>query len=249
MKKTQQINKEKMQLPHPRDRKVRQLQRKEKRFLKLESRKQVQVDARIQRAMRFLWFRTQCLALGYHTKVPVDDVPILVQLYVDRHEDELRQLKALNSPPAGRIKEIEALHAKEKEMFTNSGFEVPILTSSDDFEILTEIWDGIPETASVLTAEFVKLPSTGLNENRKQELKNKLTSLDEVRQSVVKVLPHRYSKKAIENSHRLRAKKSVKKMGSMEEVQQRTLTKGKAKRDMQRKQEVRATLSKMREKR
>lgn len=249
MKKLQQLTKEKMQLRHPRDRKVRQLQRKEKRYLKLESRKQVQVDARVQRAMRFLWFRTQCLALGYHSTVPVDDVPILVQLYIDRHDDELRQLKSLKNPPAGHIKELEVLHTKEQEMFTVSGFEIPVLTNSDDFEILTEIWDGIPETASVLTTEFVTAPSAGLISDRMQELKNKLTSLDEVRQSAVKVLPNRFSKKAIKNVHRLQAKRSIKKMDSAEEVQLRTLTKGKAKRDVLRKQEVRATLSKMREER
>lgn len=246
MKKARQVRKEKAQLPHPRDRKVRQLERKEHRLKKLEKRKQFQEEARIQRALRFLWFRTQCFALEYKTVVPSDDVPVLIQLYIDRHEDELRHLKSLKNPPAGRIKEINALSREEQEAFMSSGFEIPILTTSDDFDILTEIWDGCPETASVLTTEFVRAPCIGICEERKRELKDRLASLDEIRMNAAAVLPRRFAKKAIKNMNCVKEKKSVKKMDSSKEVQQRTVAKHKAKSEKKRKMEVDATLSKMR---
>lgn len=247
MKKNRQISTEKLQLPHPRDRKVRQLQRKEQRLRKLERRKEIQEDIRIQKALRFLWFRMQCLALKYEKVVPDDDIPILIELYIGRHEDELLQLKSLTNPPTGRIREIEAVFTEEREKFMNSGFEIPVLTDNNDFEILTEIWDGLPETASVIATEFVKGPSGGVNDVRKRELKNRLIPLDDVRMNATEVLPRRFSRKAVKNSNLRKEKKSVKKMDSVKEVQQRALAKGNAKSEMKRKQEVRAILAKYRE--
>eukprot|EP00796_Vickermania_ingenoplastis_P006656 gene6656-4772_t len=240
--KVNQVQKELRSVSHPRDRRVRQLEKKEKRLLKMQSKKQAQQDERIKRSMRFLWFRSQCLALGYATDpVPRETIQLLTQLYISRHQEELQEIKNRSNPPAGRIKEIEALYAQEMAMFHTGGLEVPAMSSSDDVEILTTIWDGIPETSSVLETELVKDPGNLRNE-KLCALKEKLATLDAVREQAGAVLPRRFSKKTERN-----LKKSVKHMEKADDIRKRGASKLLKKQKERSKKESKSALAEMRQ--
>lgn len=247
MKKEIQLRRETQALTHPRDRKVRQLQKKEKRLSKMMNRKQMQTNARLLKVMRFIWFRTQCVALGYTTTpVPADVIPLLVQLYINRNLDELMELKSRPNPPAGRIKEIETVYAEEMEAFKGSGLEIPVLTNSDDVEILTEIWDGIPETSCVVETALVPQPDS-LDEVKLNQIQSQLVSLDSVREEAVAVLPRRMAKKT---EKLLRSKnekkKSVKRMDGADDIRRRTAAKQSSKQKERSKKETKEALAKLR---
>ncbi|KPA81809.1 hypothetical protein ABB37_04078 [Leptomonas pyrrhocoris] len=145
---------EKRAVPHPRDRSVRQLEKKEKRAIRLDAQKTRLKSEQTLHLMRFFWFREQCGALGYVTEaVPDDVVALLAQLYVERNDEELAELKAQRNPPLGRIKTLEALRQQEMdELASAKGLRMPSLSDADDVEILTEIWDGTKETVMVVNA-------------------------------------------------------------------------------------------------
>lgn len=248
MKKEIQLRRETQALTHPRDRKVRQLQKKEKRLSKMMNRKQMQSNARLLKVMRFIWFRAQCLALGYTTApVPSDIIPLLVQLYINRNLDELRDIKARPNPPVGRIKEIETVYAEEMEAFKGSGLEIPVLSNSDDVEILTQIWDGIPETSCVIETMLVPQPEP-LNESMMNQIKSQLVPLDSVREEAVAVLPRRMAKKTekLRSKNINEKKKSVKHMVAADDIRRRTATKLRTKRIERSKKETKEALSKLR---
>lgn len=245
MKKDASIHKERKNVCHPRDRKVRQLEKKEKHILKKENRRINQKNERAKRAMRFLWFRKQCQALGSHP-MSEEEIILLTQLYINRHLDELAELKTRINLPKGRITEIQSCLADELSQFQGSGFEVPVLSNSDDVEILTQIWDGIPETSCVVETEFVQ-SSESIDEGKLQALKKRLVSLEEIRQEALNVIPQRLAKKSLKlQETRKNVKKSVKKMDTPEEIRHRIAVKRTKKQKERNKAESRAVLAGLR---
>ncbi|KAG5490803.1 hypothetical protein JKF63_00925 [Porcisia hertigi] len=188
------IAREKRAVPHPRDRSVRQLEKKEKRAARLDAQKNKLKMEQALQFMRFFWFREQCIALGCKTSaVPDETVAQLVQLYVDRNKEEMSALRALRNPPVGRIRVLEAtLQSEEDELHSAKGLRVPSMTNADDVEILTEIWDGAQETVTVV-------PLTGFSmQHRKSPTKEALEKLrqclrpvTEIRQETPVTLPKR----------------------------------------------------------
>lgn len=243
MKKNGKLEKEIQALSHPRDRKVRQLQKKEKRMSKMAKRKQTQNDIKIKKAMRFLWFRTQCIALGRTTSpLNEEEAVVLTKLYISRHQEELQIIKSRSNPPIGRIKEIELLYREEHEAFQSSGLEIPVVTSSDEIEILTTIWDGLPETSSVLNTEFVHDRETSVE--CLNAIKKQLMHLDNVREAAKEVLPRRMTKK-IKSIQK--QKTSVKAMDNTSDIRRRTASKHIKKQKEMRKSQYEAALAQLRE--
>lgn len=185
---------EKQAVPHPRDRSVRLLEKKEKRATKLEAQKTKLKTEQTLQLMRFFWFREQCIALGHTSAaVPEATVALLVRLYVDRNIAEVAALQAQRTPPLGRIKVLEATRqAEEDELQSAKGLRVPSLMDDDDVEILTQIWDGAPETVTVV-------PLTGFSMQRRPaptdaalaELSRRLRPVAEVREEAPVTLPKR----------------------------------------------------------
>ncbi|KAK7202266.1 hypothetical protein NESM_000298100 [Novymonas esmeraldas] len=198
-------------VPHPRDRAVRQLEKREKRIVRLDEQKTRLKTEQALRLMRFFWFREQCLALGYTSSaVPEDTVALLAQLYVDRNKEELAALRAQRNPPAGRIKVLEAtLQAELDELHSTKGLRLPSLADADDVEILTEIWDGAPETATVV-------PVAGFSMQRRAppapdalaRLSQRLRPVAEVRDEAPGTRPRRVVKFHAARKKKVSAKKT-----------------------------------------
>ncbi|GET93739.1 hypothetical protein, conserved [Leishmania tarentolae] len=211
---------EKRAVPHPRDRSVRQLEKKEKRAIRLDAQKNKLKMEKTLQLMRFFWFREQCIALGYTTTaVPEETVVQLVHLYVNRNKEELSALRLQRNPPVGRIKVLEAtLQAEEDELHSAKGLRVPSMTDADDVEILTEIWDGAPETVTVVPLSSVSMQhSTPPTKEALEQLLQRLRPVGDIRKEAPVTLPKRAVKFHAAQSQQkstvpTRMKVSVKKM-------------------------------------
>lgn len=188
------LAREKREVPHPRDRSVRQLEKKERRAIRLGIQKTRLKTEQALQLMRFFWFREQCIALGYTmTAVPDDVVAQLAQLYVERNDEEVAELKAQRNPPRGRIKALEATRQQEMdELASAKGLRVPNLADADDVEILTEIWDGTKETATVVSAVgFSMAGRAAPSRAALAQLAGSLRPVAEVREEAPVTLPKR----------------------------------------------------------
>lgn len=174
-------------ISHPRDRRVRQLSKKEKRNEKLEAQKARRRSEEALRVLRFCWFREQCLALGHTTTpVPARTVELLTRLYVDRNVDEVAALRAERNPQTGRIGKLEALREHElRQMHSAEGIAIPSLGDADDVEILTTVWDGAADTVSVVAATTLTLGAEeGEDEKEsRRALAAKLRPIEELREA------------------------------------------------------------------
>lgn len=185
---------EKREVPHPRDRSVRQLEKKEKRAIRLDAQKSRLRTEQTLHLMRFFWFREQCVALGYTTAaVPDDVVALLAQLYVERNDEEVAELKAQRNPPLGRIKTLEATRQQEMdELASAKGLRIPSLGDADDVEILTDIWDGTKETVTVVAAVgFSAMNRPAPTREALAQLSERLRPVSEVRDEAPVTLPKR----------------------------------------------------------
>lgn len=185
---------EKRAVPHPRDRSVRQLEKKEKRAIRIEAQKTRLKTEQTLHLMRFFWFREQCSALGYTTTpVPEDVIALLAQLYVERNDEEVAELKAQRNPPLGRIKTLEAARQQEMdELASAKGLRIPSLGDADDVEILTEIWDGTKETVTVVSAVgFSMAGRPAPSREALAQLSERLRPVTEVREEAPVTLPKR----------------------------------------------------------
>lgn len=146
-------------LAHPRDRRTRQLEKYEKRADRLAGQKNKHKMIEDRLHVRFLWFREQCQALGYtHTRVPEDHVLPLVQLFIDRNDEEMQLLRSTRNAPRGQLRRLEAAREVDMDALRSSkGFTVPSLRRSEDVEILTSIWDGLAATMVVVPRASVSL--------------------------------------------------------------------------------------------
>lgn len=241
MQRRNKLRKEAQAVSHPRDRKVRQLQKKEKHVVKMEQRKQAQVDIRLRKAVGFLWFRVQCIALEFTaTAVPAGIIPSLVQLYINRNLDELTELKGRRQPPTGRIREIQGLYDEEMAAFQSCGLEVPVLNSDEEVEVLTQIWDGLPETAAVIRTEMVKVGPL-MSDAEFLNLASKLVPLQDVHCRAANTLPRRLHKELS-----TQRQKSVKSGPSVETIRLRDRQKHASKQQQRSKQERKAALDELR---
>jgi translation machinery-associated protein 16 len=185
---------EKRAVPHPRDRSVRQLEKKEKRAIRLDAQKTRLKTEQTLQLMRFFWFREQCIALNYTTTaVPDDVVALLAQLYVERNDDEVAVLKMQRNPPLGRIKTLEATRQREMdELMSVKGLRVPSLSAADDVEILTDIWDGTKETVTVVRAVGFSMASRPAPSRAAlAQLSERLRPVADVRDEAPVTLPKR----------------------------------------------------------
>jgi hypothetical protein len=140
-------------LPHPKDRKVDQLQRKLRREVRLDSQKDHLNSKQALVASRFFWFRDQVQAIvaaDPSRKVngfTDDEVAALASLNVDRNNDEVAELKTLRNPPAGRIKHLNNMRQSELDQLNSvKGITVPDLSKGECLDILLDVWDGDDRT-------------------------------------------------------------------------------------------------------
>lgn len=184
---------EKSQLCHPRDRRVRQMEKKDKRTARLAMQKDRLTLDKALRNMRLFWFRQQCIALGYlMDPVPRDRILPLVQLYINRNEGEIEVLRKCRNPPNGRIKQLQQVMEVEMDAFRSAkGIEIPVLTTGDDVEILTSIWDGEPETAVVVPVTGVSIGAGKVDAEGIHSLQQLLRPMVEVRSVATKIMPKR----------------------------------------------------------
>lgn len=136
-------------LPHPKDRKVDQFQRKLRRDVRIDQQKEQLSNKQSLTASRFFWFREQCCHLlqqdpkRLQTGFTAAEIEALCQLYVDRNDVEVAELKKLRNVPQGRVKHLSALKQLETDQFLSvKGLSVPSLTTTEAVEILCKIWDG-----------------------------------------------------------------------------------------------------------
>lgn len=190
----QNAAREKRVVPHPRDRSVRQIEKKEKRAIRLDAQKSRLKSEQTLQLMRFFWFREQCVALGYTTEaVPDDVIALLARLYVERNDEEVAELKAQRNPPLGRIKTLEATRQQElDELVSTKGLRIPSMSDADDVEILTDIWDGTKETATVVAAVgFSSSSRPAPSREALAQLSERLRPVAEVREDAPVTLPKR----------------------------------------------------------
>lgn len=187
-------------LAHPEDRRVRQLERKQARFNRADNQATKRKQDKERMLARTIWFREQCIALGYTKEaVPAELVVPLVRLFIGRNAAEIAELKQMRNPPLGRIRLLEHMTLDEvTALRSGKGFEIPVLESADEVEILTEMWDLLPETAVVLERTTVstggRTEPTEAERAVMRELQSRLRPIAEVRADAEAVLPTRVHK-------------------------------------------------------
>ncbi|KPI87058.1 hypothetical protein ABL78_3870 [Leptomonas seymouri] len=239
---------EKQAVPHPRDRSVRQLEKKEKRAVRLEAQKTRLKTEQALHLMRFFWFREQCIVLGYTTEaVPDDVVALLARLYVERNDEEVAELKAQRNPPLGRIKTLEAMRQQEMdELASAKGLRMPSLSDADDVEILTEIWDGTKETVAVVGAVgFSMANRPAPSRVALEQLSERLRPVAEVREEAPVTLP-KSAVKFHATSHNKKNLSVKKTEHSLADVKTRVKAREEAKRQKRLKEQRSAALAKRR---
>lgn len=184
------------QLSHPRDRRVRQLEKQQARADRVSARELKRKQEKERMLLRMIWFREQCIALGCtRTAVPRKWWQPLVQLFISRNDEEIAALKAMRNPPVGRIRLLEHMASEEMaELGSGKGFEIPALGSGAEVEVLTEVWDGAGETVSVLAKDHVRLAAEADREGvalLRQELAVRVRPIEDVRAGAEAVLPRR----------------------------------------------------------
>ncbi|KAH9578176.1 Translation machinery-associated protein 16 [Trypanosoma melophagium] len=229
-------------LVHPNSRKVKQLHRQSRRDERINKQEKKLHAQELLEAMRFFWFREQCLTLGRsRSAFAPEESQALTLIYLSRNDDEIASLKSLRNPPAGRIKTIEALKTSEFDAFHSSkGIVVPDIADEDTVEILTEIWDGRSDTVGVVprcSLSFNSSLSTKVAEIMEQ-LKEKLEPIDKVREEARSVAP----KKALKFQKQKRTQ-SVKKLEKFEEVALRSKTRAAARQQKRLKEARRAMVN------
>jgi hypothetical protein len=143
-------------LPHPKDRKVDQFQRKIRRETKLSAQAEARKQAEAAKSSRFFWFRTQMRCLGGN-EVSSPVASCLAKLFVARNDDESAVLKKMRNPPKGRIRHLHAIKERELDELSGSkGFLIPDVLTADGVNILTEIWDGELATIGCVPTIFVQ---------------------------------------------------------------------------------------------
>lgn len=145
--------KEVKSLPHPKDRKVDQLQRRLRREVRLDTQKDFLNSKQALTATRFFWFREQVQAIvsaepsRVTSAFTADELAALTSLNIDRNIEEVNELKSVRNPPAGRIKHLNNVRQTEYDQFASvKGITVPNVLDSESLEILLNIWDGDDRT-------------------------------------------------------------------------------------------------------
>ncbi|ORC85571.1 uncharacterized protein TM35_000341830 [Trypanosoma theileri] len=212
---------------HPNSRKVKQIQRQTRRGERINKQEKKLHSQELLEAMRFFWFREQCLTLGrLRSAFTPEESQALTTLYLSRNDEEIASLKSLRNPPLGRIKTIEALKTSEFDAFHSSkGIVIPNIADEDNVEILTEIWDGRADTVTVVprcSLSFNSSFSTKVTAIL-EDLKEKLKPIDQVREEATSVAP----KKMLKFLKQKRTQ-SVKKIDKFEEVALRSKTRAAA---------------------
>ena len=137
-------------LPHPKDRKIDQLQRKVRRDVRLQGNREWLDSERGLLATRCFWFREQCrqlLTLDANRSFTPHDVECLTMLYIARNDEEIADLKKQRNPSKGRIKHLEALKQHENDQLASvKGIPVPDIFTPETVDILVNIWDADSRT-------------------------------------------------------------------------------------------------------
>lgn len=147
MKRIEKGNRTLGSLPHPKDRKVGQFQKQQRRAAKISAQKDALSSKQNLVVFRFLWFREQVQYLLDNglLQVPLlpSDLSILLRLYLSRNDAEVAVLKSFRNPPAGRIKQLCAVKQVEEDQFQSTkGLLVPNLLTDAGVHALVSNWDG-----------------------------------------------------------------------------------------------------------
>lgn len=177
-------------IPHPKDRKVDQLQRQMRHNFKLEMYKDRRKQHDQLTAARFFWFR--CQLEGPLSSQPdefytPEVLEALIQLHIERNDSEIAELKAdKKKPQYGRIKSLEEQRKYENSLFGTKGLAAPDLCDKEVREIILEIWDGDGKLVNcVPTINVIRRDHANIRgctfEATKGHLTSLLASIDDVR--------------------------------------------------------------------
>ena len=170
-------------LPHPKDRKVDQFQRKLRRDTKLSIQQETRKNEDVVRCARFFWFRTQARILRPH-EFSENGVSALARLFIDRNDFEVSELQQQRNPQRGRIRHLEAIKQREEDEFASAaGFAMPDVQSVDGRTILTEVWDG--ELSTIGCVPVMRAHPQPGTRAACDELRLRLKSADDVRHEQV----------------------------------------------------------------
>ena len=197
--KQQLVHRAKMQgvLSHPRARKIRQLQ---KSLRRTDARHKCLLSLKAKRnhaEEQLFWIAAAMQRLGSspnrnsyvfssHDQVPnlaSDDEPglmpivmeAIVHIYINRNDQELRELKAKRQPPRGEIRKIEIQKEKELNEFQNgNGFLVPPFASRSEIQLTLEWMEAVMEYEE---ASISGKLDTNLTEEEKKMLAKQMPKL------------------------------------------------------------------------
>lgn len=82
----------------------------------------------------------------------------LIETYLDRHSDQIKQLQAEHRPGrplSKRIDELLLIQRTERAEYEGAGFELPDLTSRANLEALQK-WDGTRESLNLVRITRVR---------------------------------------------------------------------------------------------
>ena len=177
-------------IPHPKDRKVDQLQRRMRHNYKVEAIKDRRKQHDQLTAARFFWFRCQLegpLASQPEEFFTEEVLEALIQLHIERNDVEIADLKKeTKRPQLGRIKSLEEQRKFENSLFATRGLAAPEFCDKETREIMLEIWDGDGNTVTcVPTVNVVRRDHANIRgctfEATKASLASLLLAIDEVR--------------------------------------------------------------------
>lgn len=171
-------------IPHPKDRKIDQLQRQMRHNYKLEANKDKRKSLDALTAARFYWFRCQLQTLAsqpdsFYTPEVLE---ALIQMHIERNVQEIADMKKEKKRvQTGRINYLEEQMKYESQLFATKGLPAPDITDKEIREIMLEIWDGDGRTVNCVPMSNVVRKNYPNVTSIKNQLATMLQSIDEVR--------------------------------------------------------------------
>lgn len=174
-------------IPHPKDRKIDQLQRQMRHNFKLDGYKDRRKQHDQLTAARFFWFRCQIegpLADQPDSFYTPEVLEALMLIHIDRNDEEIAELKKETRKTKiqhGRINMLEEQKKYELQLFGTKGLPAPDLCDKETREIMLEIWDGDGKLVNCVPTINVIRQDRPNMDTLKAELRALLASIDEVR--------------------------------------------------------------------
>lgn len=129
------------EVAHPYSRKAQQMRRALHRMEAMSTKQAVKNNKQTAYTDKLLFFK-YAVQDDSITHLPLDEMHQLVEMYINRHEDEIEKLTPVGKrTKSNRLVLLASLRDSEMQEYKGSGIEIPDLGSKSNVEVLRK-WEG-----------------------------------------------------------------------------------------------------------